>query len=474
MAGQRCLASETTNNSNSGGTSESVESVHAGGDSSSIDQVLFKEPTNLKTAEARPFEAEINKLMGLIINSVYKSNELFLRELISNAADALRKARILSLTDKRMLSSEYRINLKLDKKHGLLIIEDNGIGMTREELQENLGTIANSGTAKFIEKMKQEQAATGGDDLSLIGQFGLGFYSAFLVADRVTVISKSMDSEKQYIWDCPIATQQYTIVEDLDDGNKMERGTRIILHLKESELEYADEKRLEEVVKNHSRFIEFPIYLLEEKKKVEDEALSDAELKEAQEKFDKDMEKYKADLEKYEEELKKYEEEKKKLEEEGKELDDLNEPEKPVEPQLSTTKSVEKAYKEFQHLNNVKAIWTRDPREVKEDEYHSFYKSISGDSTNPLAYSHFKPEGEVEFRGLVFIPSNPGDNPLSKSSETPNNKISVYVRHVLITKELKDFVPEYMQFLVGLIESDDLPLDISRERIQENKNFKVE
>jgi molecular chaperone HtpG len=371
------------------------------------------------------FQAEINQLMSLIINTFYSNKEIFLRELISNSSDALDKIKYNSYQNEHALDSGKNFEIKIipDKENKVLSIIDTGVGMTKSELISCLGTIASSGTKKFMEALTQ-----GATDVNMIGQFGVGFYSAYLVADKVIVTTKNNDDE-QYKWESTAGGVYYITLDK--EGEQLSRGTRIDLYLKDDLLEFLEEKKITELVKKHSEFINYPISLYTEKT---------TEVEEEEEKKDEDKPK--------DDEVK---------------IEDVEEEKK--------TKKVKKVTHEFELVNKTKPLWLQDPKDIKREDYAAFYKNLTNDWEEHLSVKHFSVEGSVDFTAMLFCPKRaPFDlfEPKKKS-----NNIKLYVKRVFIMDNCEDIIPEWLNFVKGIVDSEDLPLNISRETLQQNRMLKA-
>ncbi len=354
--------------------------------------------------EVHGFQTEVKQLLQLMINSLYSNKEIFLRELVSNAADAIDKLRFKALSDPDLYENDaqLRIRVSADKEDNTVTISDNGIGMTKDEIIEHLGTIAKSGTAEFFSKLSGDQA----NDSQLIGQFGVGFYSAFIVADKVTVRSRAAGVPANEAIEWSSAGEGEFTVETIEKSN---RGTDIILHLKEDEKEFADDWRLRSIVTKYSDHISVPVEMLTpEVPAVEESEGPDGEKIPAQ-------------------------------------------PAKPAE---------------WQAVNKAEALWTREKSEITDEEYKEFYKHISHDFTDPLIWAHNKVEGKTEYTSLLYIPSKA---PFDLWNRERQHGLKLYVQRVFIMDDAEQFMPTYLRFVKGLLDSNDLPLNVSREILQDNK-----
>jgi len=394
-----------------------------------------------KSNEEFSFNADIARLMDIIINSLYTKKEVFIRELISNASDALDKVRFVSVQNPEFLGTVPQLEIMIDFDYDAktISITDTGIGMTKAELIKNLGTVAKSGTTAFLEAMGK------GDSLSLIGQFGVGFYSAFLVANKVVVSSKANDDE-QHVW-TSTADAKFFVTKD-PRGDTLGRGTRVTLHLKDDAIEFVEQDKIKNLVKKYSEFIQYPIKLFlskEVRKTVPADEEKPAEEKPAETPATDDAE----------------------IKDEGE-----TKPTEEAKPEEPKTKTVTEQVWEWENINEVKAIWLREKSDITDEEYNNFYKTISKDHENPLAYTHFSAEGEIEFKAILFIPANaPYD--LFENYYGKSSALKLYVRRVLITEEFEELMPRYLNFIKGIVDSDDLPLNVSREQLQQLKMIKV-
>mmetsp|Transcript_36576 Transcript_36576/g.53709 ORF Transcript_36576/g.53709 Transcript_36576/m.53709 type:complete len:754 (+) Transcript_36576:88-2349(+) len=381
-----------------------------------------------KKEEKYEFQAEVGRVMDIIINSLYSNRDVFLRELVSNAADACDKKRFLSITSEAGSDAPNvaapEIFIKTDAEAKTIIIEDSGVGMTKDELVNNLGRIAQSGTAKFVEALGESTSAD--DKLNLIGQFGVGFYSAYLVADKVTVVTKSMQpNSKQLKWESS-AGNSFTITEDDDTDEPIENsGSRLILHLKEDAADYTNPNKLQGLLNHYSEFIEFPISVWKET--TEYESVPDVEAN--------------AELE------------------EG------------DEPKMKTIPVTKEGY---EVMNSQKPIWLRSPREVTEEEYTDFYKAAFKSSyEEPMKYTHFVLEGQVECKSILYIPAMLPFELSRDMFDEDSKNIRLYVKRVFINDSFEDIMPRWLKFVRGVVDSNDLPLNVSREILQRSKVLNI-
>uniref|UniRef100_A0A4W5KS54 Heat shock protein 90, beta (grp94), member 1 n=1 Tax=Hucho hucho TaxID=62062 RepID=A0A4W5KS54_9TELE len=385
-------------------------------------------------SEKHVFKAEVNRMMKLIINSLYKNKEIFLRELISNASDALDKIRLLSLTNDEALTGneELTVKIKSDKEKNMLHITDTGIGMTKEDLVRNLGTIAKSGTSEFLNKMTEIQTE-GQSTSELIGQFGVGFYSAFLVADKVIVTTKH-NNGTQHIWESD--SNKFSVIED-PRGDTLGRGTTITLVMKEEATDYLELETIKNLVRKYSQFINFPIYVWSSKTETVEEPTDEDET------------------------------------EADKKDEDHDEVEVEEDEDKPKVKKVEKTVWDWELMNDIKPIWQRPAKEVEEDEYKAFYKTFSRDTDEPISHIHFTAEGEVTFKSILFVPAAAPRGLFDEYGSKKNDFIKLFVRRVYITDDFHDMMPKYLNFVKGVVDSDDLPLNVSRETLQQHKLLKV-
>ncbi len=343
--------------------------------------------------ESHEFQAEVAQILQLMIHSLYSNKEIFIRELISNASDACDKLRFDALQDGSLYAGDTDLAVKVtfDKDAGTLTISDNGIGMSREEVVSNIGTIARSGTKAFLNSLTGDQQK----DAHLIGQFGVGFYSSFIVADKVTVITRRAGEAAATQWQSD-GTGSYTLAEASRDG----RGTDVILHLREDEKEFLDDWRLRSIIKKYSDNIELPVKMLE------------------------------------------------------------------YIPPKGEDDEEEAKTPEFETVNSARALWTRPKSELKDEDYQEFYKTVAHDWQEPLAWSHNKVEGKLEYTSLLYIPSQA---PFDLFDRDQQHGIKLYVQRVFIMDDSKELMPHYLRFVKGLVDSSDLPLNVSREILQSNK-----
>ena len=380
------------------------------------------------------FQAEINQLMSLIINSFYSNRDIFLRELISNASDAIDKHRYEMLTSGKNATTDYKIQIVPNKGDKTITIVDNGVGMTSEELISNLGTIARSGTKAFMEKMRESD-----NKESLIGQFGVGFYSAFLVANVVDVYATKDGKTNKWTSKADGTFK----VSECDDDSTMEHGCKLVLHMKDDQCEYLEEHKIKELVKKYNGFINYPIEL----------EVTKTVSKEVEVEPDTDTETGTGDVK----------------------IEDIADGDVKIEDITETAKkttTIDEIITEFEKINTDKPIWTKKPEDVSEDEHNTFYKSITNDWDAPLAKRHFVVEGNLEFKCILYIPKKASYDLFDSKSKKQDN-IKLYVKKVFVTDDSEHLSPEWMSFVKGIVDCDDLPLNISREFLQQNKILKT-
>jgi molecular chaperone HtpG len=334
------------------------------------------------------FQAQVSEVLSLVINSLYSHPEVFLRELLSNASDALDKERFLAITQPSEGDEPLRIRIVPDEQAGTLTIDDNGVGMDEAELVKNLGTIAHSGSKEFLKQLKEHK------DMSLIGQFGVGFYSSYLVADKVTVISKKRGQSQAHCWESDGKSGFRT-----EAAERAERGTAVILHLKEEQREFLRPYRIRELVTRYSDYVGHPIELLRETKQGDAEAAPG-----------------------------------------------------------------------FDRINQASALWQRKPSEITDEQYAEFYKHLTHDFEAPVGRKHFRVEGTQEFTGLLFLPKRP---PFDMFNTDERHGVRLHVKRVFIMDDAQEIVPEWLRFVRGVVDSEDLPLNVSREILQDSKLVRV-
>ncbi|MDD2320895.1 MAG: molecular chaperone HtpG [Geobacteraceae bacterium] len=357
------------------------------------------------TKTTKHFRTEVQQLLDLVIHSLYSNKEIFLRELVSNSSDAIDKIRFESQTDKSILedNAEWKIKLIPDKEAGTLTIRDNGIGMTADEVEANIGTIAQSGTKSFLQALKEQNVQ---QHPELIGQFGVGFYASFMAADRVTLTTRRAGAKGSATrWES-VGDGTYTI----EECEKETRGTDIVLHLKDEMKEFLDEWRIRSIIKKYSDYVQYPVTM------------------------------------------------------------DITREELPQGVDGKPIEGAEKIKKtEEETLNSMKAIWTRPKSEITEDEYHEFYKHVSHDYSDPFRTIHYSAEGTSEFKALLYIPEH---RPFDLFTPERSKGVHLYVKRVFITDKCENLLPDYLRFVKGVVDSSDLPLNVSREILQEDAQIR--
>ena len=401
-----------------------------------------------KSSEKHSFDADISRLMDIIINSLYTHKEVFIRELISNASDACDKVRFMAIQNPDYLGEkkDLEIRVEYDTEAKTFSISDSGIGMTRKDLIQNLGTIAKTGTTSFIEAISK------GNSLNLIGQFGVGFYSSYLVSNKVVVTSKHNEDEDQNVW-VSTAGSFFTVASD-PRGNTLGRGTRITLYLKEDAHEFSEQEIIKKNIKKYSEFINFPIYL-----KVNKTYTREEEIPEVEEEKPVEEEKKTDEENKSEEDLEVKDEEKK-------------DEDKKEEEKKKKTRTITEWKWDWELLNENKPIWLRDRKEITNEEYTKFYKALTKDNEDPYSWDHGQTEGEVHYKYLIYFPAKrPYD--LFENYYGKNSALKLYVRRVLVNEQFEELMPRYLNFIKGVVDSDDLPLNVSREQLQQDKMVKM-
>lgn len=387
-----------------------------------------------KSKEEHPFQADVSRVLDILINSLYSNKDIFIREAISNAADALDKIRFLSVQSPEILESKKDLGIwiETDADAKTISITDSGIGMTRSDLINNLGTIARTDTIRFLEDIAKE------GNLNLIGQFGVGFYSLFLVGNKITVTSKHNDDD-QHVWES-VAGSSFSITKD-PRGNTLGRGTRITIQLKQDAHEFVETEKIKKLIQHHSEFINFPIKL-----HIKKEVSKEVEVTEEEDFTDETTKDEKKDEMEITDDADKKPEEKKK------------------------TKTIKETVWDWERINDSKAIWLKPKEEIEEEEYSKFYKSITKDYDDPLTHIHFKVEGDVEFSSILYIPKKA---PKDLFQENNSRILKLYVRRVLISDKFDELLPRFLNFIRGIVDSDDIPLNVSRENLQQMKTIKA-
>ncbi|KAJ1515096.1 hypothetical protein HMI54_012912 [Coelomomyces lativittatus] len=423
--------------------------------------------------ESFAFQTDVQKVMKIIINSLYKEKEIFLRELISNASDALEKMRMLGLKDSLSYGQDTELNItvRYNRDKQTLIIADSGIGMTKEDLIKNLGTIAKSGTSEYLSILESQNDTS----KNLIGQFGVGFYSSFLVADQVTVISRYATSDDVFSWTS--TSHDDFLISKVEEP--FGRGTEIHLHMKSDNLNFLDESKLKNLILKYSQFTTFDIFLNVEKTievdaepeatNIDNEKATEKDTKTETEQDTKtDTEKEtKTDIEKDETSEEDKEQDTEKVDDDDVKIEtETEEKEKPEEKPEEKPKKIKKTIFEWEKVNVQKPIWLRDVKDVQKEEYSAFYKAYFNDYQDPLSHVMFKGEGDINFRLLFFIPQSPQKDVFQTTPEHYAHNIKLFVRRVFITDELLNFLPRFLNFIKGLVDSDDFPLNVSRETVQ--------